>query len=446
MIFGSYEDFSYFCKKNKNMKRTLLIALLGICSLAASAQKYVGGDISLLPKYEQAGAQYLDKDGKTISEPLAFFKQQGMNAMRLRLFLDPSKNTGEDKDANVCQDLAYIKPLAKRIKDAGLNLMLDFHYSDTWADPGKQWTPDAWKNLTDAELQQKIYDYTKDVLEQLKAEGAEPDMIQTGNEISYGMLWGTRAAVGNNSTNRCWPSSPAANWTRFTNLLKQATKACREVCPKAKIILHTERTSVSQQNDNKNYAALNNFYSEMKAANIDYDIIGLSYYPYFHGAISELEGAINLLEKNYADKNIMVVEFGYPYAWAVPGTTYNYTSMYPYSDAGQKAVTADVIKMLNQHKNVNGLFWWWMEYNAYGSSLNEKWYNAPLFDSNTGKATSALYELKNFLDGTTGISPITFANKNTEDKNWYTLDGKKIETPNQDGIYIQNHKKIAIKR
>ena len=430
------------------MKRTLLIALLGICSLAASAQKYVGGDISLRPTNEQAGAQYLDKDGKTLSEPLAFFKQQGMNAMRLRLFLDPSKNTGDDKDANVCQDLAYIKPLAKRIKDAGLNLLLDLHYSDTWADPGKQWTPDAWKNLSDAELQQKIYDYTKDVLEQLKAEGAEPDMIQTGNEISYGMLWGTRAAVGgkNDGTNRCWPSSPAANWTRFTNLLKQATKACREVCPKAKIILHTERTSVSQQNDNTNYAALSNFYSKMKAANIDYDIIGLSYYPYFHGAISELEGAINLLEKNYADKNIMVVEFGYPYAWEVPGTTYNYTSNYPYSDAGQKAITAEVIKMLNQHKNVNGLFWWWMEYNAKGTSLNEKWYNAPLFDSNTGKATSALYELKNFIDSSTGISSITANNKPKADKNWYTLDGKKIEKPNQDGIYIQNHKKIAVKK
>ena len=382
------------------MKRTLLIALLGICTLGVFAQKYVGGDISLLPKYEQAKAQYYDKDGKTIAEPLAFFKEQGMNAMRLRLFVDPSKNTGEDKDENVCQDLAYIKPLAKRIKDAGFKLMLDFHYSDTWADPGKQWTPDAWKNLSDADLQQKLYDYTKDVLQQLKTEGAEPDMIQTGNEISYGMLWGTRAAVGSNSTNRCWPSSSEANWTRFTNFLKQATKACREVCPEAKIILHTERTSISQQTDNKDYAALSNFYSKMKAAGIDYDIIGLSYYPYFHGAISELEGAINLLEKDYADKNIMIVEFGYPYAWAVPGSTYQYDSKYPYSDAGQKALTADVIKMLNQHKNVNGLFWWWMEYNAKGTNLSG-WYNAPLFDSNTGKATSALYELKNFVGEST---------------------------------------------
>ena len=282
--------------------------------MGASAQKYVGGDISLLPKYEQAKAKYYDKDGAMIAAPLDFFKQEGMNAMRLRLFVSPDKNTGVDKDVNVCQDNEYVKTLGKRIKDAGFKLMLDFHYSDTWADPGKQWTPTDWAKLSDAELQQKLYDYTKDVLQQMKAAGAEPDMIQTGNEISYGMLWGTRAAVGasNNGTNRCWPSSPAANWTRFTNLLKQAIKACREECPQAKIIIHTERTSVSQQNDNRNYAALSNFYKKMKAADIDYDIIGLSYYPYFHGTISELEGAIKVLERDYADKDIMVVEFGYP--------------------------------------------------------------------------------------------------------------------------------------
>ena len=427
------------------MKKLLLFALLGLWSWTASAQKYVGGDISLLPKYEQAGSKYLDKDGKTISSPLTFFKEQGMNAMRLRLFVDPSRNTGVDKDENVCQDLAYIKPLAKRIKDTGLKLMLDFHYSDTWADPGKQWTPAAWASLNDAQLQTKIYEYTKDVLQQLKAYGAEPDMIQTGNEISYGMLWGTRAAVDNKNTNRCWPSSPSANWTRFTNLLKQATKACREICPNAQIIIHTERTSVSQQNDNKNYAALSNFYTKMKNAGIDYDIIGLSYYPYFHGAISELEGAINLLEKNHSDKKIMIVEFGYPYAWEIGGTTYNYSAKYPYSDAGQKALTDDVITMLNKHKNVNGLFWWWMEYNAYWTNLGS-WYNAPLFDSRTGKATSALYELKKFVGTDTGVQQVTTSTSASDHDSWYRVDGTQTtQKPTEKGLYIHQGKKMVIK-
>ena len=169
------------------MKKLILLTLLTLLSTTAPAQKYVGGDISMLPKYEEAKVVYKDKNGNTVSDIIAFFKQEGLNAMRVRLFVDPS----QDSDKAVCQDLAYVKALGKRIKDAGLQLMLDFHYSDTWADPGKQWTPDAWKSLTNSQLYDKIYEYTKECLEQMVAAGATPDFIQTGNEISYGMLWGT---------------------------------------------------------------------------------------------------------------------------------------------------------------------------------------------------------------------------------------------------------------
>lgn len=173
----------------------------------------------------------------------------------------------------------------------------------------------------------------------------------------------------------------------------------------------------------------------MKAASIDYDIIGLSYYPYFHGTISELEGAINLLEKNYSDKKIMVVEFGYPYAWKVNGTTYDYTATYPYSDAGQKAITADVVTMLNKHDNVNGFFWWWPEYNAYWTSLSG-WYNAPLFDSRSGKASSAVAELGKFASSTSGIKSVTTNGKeNNTDDSYYTLSGQRVSTPSH-GVYI----------
>lgn len=413
--------------------------MLLLAGTTAYAQKYVGGDISMLPKYEEAGAKYYSHEGKGVTDVLSFFKEQGMNAMRVRLFVDPKKQTTDDgkwtTDENVCQDLNWVKALGKRIKEKGLKFMLDFHYSDTWADPGKQWTPAAWASLDDNALAQKLYSYTKDALQQLKAAGAEPDMIQTGNEISYGMMWGQP----NGTLKQCWPSSPADNWTRFTNLLKQATKACREECPNAKIIVHVERTSVSQQKDNENYAALSNFFKKMKEAGIDYDIIGLSYYPYFHGAISELEGAIDLLEKNYADKSIMVVEFGYPYAWAVGGSTYDYSPKYPYSDAGQKAVTADVVTMLGKHKNVNGLFWWWPEYNAYGAGLSG-WYNAPLFDSRTGRATSALAELCKFASSTAGIGNTTINNKVGSDNNYYTLAGQRISTPSH-GVYIHKGRK-----
>ena len=115
--------------------------------------RYVGGDISMLTKYEEAGVVYKDKNGNAV-QPLAFFKQEGLNAMRVRLFVDPS----QDSDKGVCQDLDYVKALGKRIKGAGMAFMLDFHYSDTWADPAKQWTPNAWKTLDDAALAEKVYE------------------------------------------------------------------------------------------------------------------------------------------------------------------------------------------------------------------------------------------------------------------------------------------------
>lgn len=422
----------------------LIVILLscGIHGSAGAQTRYVGGDISLLPEYETAGAFYADHDGNPVSSPLSFFKDQGMNAMRIRLFVNPDDYTGSDKDANACQDLDYVTNLGKRIKAAGFKLMLDFHYSDTWADPSKQWTPSAWSGLSDEELYKKIYDYTKTVLTQLKAAGAEPDFIQTGNEITYGMLWGS-SADAESSLRKCYTNS-TSNWSYFTSLLKNATKACREVCPDAKVIIHTERVSSDPtlQKDNTDYAILTGFYDRMASYGIDYDVIGLSYYPYFHGSIAQLDGAIDRIE-GYG-KPIMIVETGYPYAWKVSGTTYDYSSVFPYTEDGQKAFTDSLITMLQRHPEVTGLFWWWMEYNAKGTNLTG-WYNAPLFDSRTGRATAALSELKNFLSTASGISSIKSANLINSTSKWYSTSGITLKKkPHQRGIYIYNGRKIAI--
>ena len=376
------------------MKKTLLLIML-MASATTFAQKYVGGDISMLTKYEDAGVVYKDKDGNAV-QPLTFFKEQGLNAMRVRLFVDPSL----DNDKAVCQDLEYVKALGKRIKDAGHKFMLDFHYSDTWADPGKQWTPDAWKTLNDEALATKLYEYTKSCLEALKAAGAEPDFIQTGNEISYGMLWG----VAGTTANRCYTNSPEANWNRFFSLLNKAGAACREICPNAKIIIHSERVGAKD--------VLIDYFDRIKTASIDYDIIGLSYYPAYHGNLATLEGALRVLEERNYGKDIMIVETGYCYAWALDGTTFDYTATYPYTEEGQRQFTADLITSLNKYKSVKGLFWWWMEDNG-NKGVTNKWWNAALYNHNTGKPYAAFYELKNFGlkgdvngDGEVGIGDI----------------------------------------
>lgn len=402
--------------------------------MADNPGRYAGGDISLLPAYEEAGAVYLDYDGTPVSgSALDFFKQQGMNIMRVRLFVDPAAYTGPDKDPNACQSLEYILPICKRIVAEGLPLMLDFHYSDFWADPSHQWTPAAWSSLTDEQLYQKIYDYTRETLTTLAQEGVTPAYVATGNEISYGMMWGAWNAQAS-TLKKCYINNNA-NWPRFTTLLKQAGKAVREVCPSAKIVLHTERVA--------DISVQNNFYNKMKEAAVDYDIIGLSYYPYFHGPISNLDNAINSCESLFPDKEVMVVEIGYPYQWEVPGTTYNYSSVYPYSESGQQQYTHDLVEMVKGHSSVSGLIWWWPEYNAYRTSL-QGWYNAPLFNSLTGRACPAIKELAAYAS-TAGIEGVAEDEAAGGEVRWYNLQGQRISTPSAPGLYIRNGEKIFLR-
>ena len=420
--------------------------LLSLTShLSIHAQRYVGGDISVLLKYEQQNATYLDKDGAAIADVLNFLKQQGWNTMRVRLFVDPSN----DKDKNVCQDLEYVKTLGKRIKDAGLLFMLDFHYSDTWADPGKQIIPDSWK-IWSWTPDETVYNYTKETLEALVAAGAVPDLIQTGNEISFGMLWGFNLDGkyedweqwgGHLEATADWKDYTDKHWDNFSKMLKAAGKACREVCPQAKIIIHTEQCA---NNPTLDVA----FFKRIQENEIDYDIIGISYYPYFKGELSNLDKGLSQLEQHFPDKAIQIVETGYPSKWEVPGTKYDLTKTYPYTPEGQRQYTADLIMTLQKHPQVNGLSWWYAEANAKGctGSLATGWYNASLFDNETGRALPALYELKAFLGSETSVYSLTSDLLPLTSETWYTLQGLSLPSkPSRCGLYINNGKKIWIK-
>lgn len=374
------------------MKRHITTLLMAVVLTAtALSTNVVGGDISLLTRYEQNGANYKDKNGQRITDMLTFLHEQGLNAMRVRLFVDPSKASTDDKGQGVCQDLDYVVALGARIKAAGFKLMLDFHYSDSWADPVKQYTPDSWKGLSEEELPVKLYEYTRECLEAMVAAGATPDYIQTGNEISYGMLWGP---VGTSSGQlKKLNLSDAASVTRFVNLLNHASQACREVCPDAKIVIHTELV--------RNISLLNGYYKAV--APVDYDIVGLSYYPYYHYGFNQLTSAItNVMNNSSCDgKEIMIVETGYYHKWQPDNINYDYSATYPITNEGQRAFTADMIKQLLNYPRVTGLFWWWPEANEYGldwatKRVTDGWYNASLWDNETGRALPALYELSAF--------------------------------------------------
>ena len=179
--------------------------------------KYVGGDISLLTKYEEKGAIYYNENGNRITDMLQYLKSTGLNAMRVRLFVDPSQADAEDQGEGVCQDLPFVLALSQRIKAAGFNLLLDIHYSDTWTDPGQHSTPSSW-TVTSA-LGDSVYSYTKRVLNAMIAVGAKPDFIQVGNEVTYGMLW---------PTGHCYPSGAnygSGTFSNFANYLMQGIRA-----------------------------------------------------------------------------------------------------------------------------------------------------------------------------------------------------------------------------
>ena len=423
------------------MKRiTILLVIMAGMTLAVNAQtRYVGGDISVLQSYDDNNVTYYDQNGSKINDVLKYMKSEavGWNTQRVRLFVNPDRKAPNGStDAQVCQDLDYVVRLSKRIKAEGFALMLDFHYSDTWADPANQWTPADWLSLTDEQLQTKIYEYTKACLQRLVDEGATPDLIQTGNEISYGMLWGK---YGTNN-NRCYTNSPEANWTRFINLLKQAVKACREVCPAAKIIIHSERAGKKD--------VLIDFFNRMTS--VDYDIIGLSYYPFWHNSLSVLSTSLNELATRFPDKKVQIVETAYYYQWQPEigkGIDYDFSSTWPVSAEGQAAFTHDLIKELNKHDNVEGLFWWYPEENGNGpdDKVSSYWVNRGLWDNNTHRALPALYVLKDFLGDQAHVGHLDNEEDSTP-KNIYTLDGKFLGNNTNTlphGIYIVGDKKTV---
>lgn len=412
------------------MKRfCFALAVLLLWGLSAnSAAKYVGGDISLLTKYEERGAIYYNENGARITNMLSYLKSTGMNAMRVRLFVDPSMADAEDQGEGVCQDLPYVQALGQRIKAAGFDLLLDIHYSDTWTDPGQHSTPSSW-TVTSA-LADSVYSYTKRVLNAMIAVDATPDFIQVGNEVTYGMLW---------PTGHCYPSGAnygTGTFANFANYLKQGIRACREVCPAAKIVIHTEMGRTSN---------VTSFYQSLKSYTTDFDIIGLSYYPYWHGGLNVLDELLTDLETAYPTKKIQIVETGYPHAYYPSGASYDLQSTWPATEAGQKAFAAALVETLNAHSHVNGLYWWFPEANEYGinyvNHVTTDWYNCGWWDNQNGQVMDALFETTNFLAGSEEESVDIYIVGG--EGNWSLTEPLGKMTNQGNGIYVDTLKIAA---
>lgn len=419
------------------MTRKLALSLALLCGMACAkaqnSEKYLGADISMLTAYEtisEAGHQvtYKDIDG-TQSDVLSLLRKYGMNSMRVRLFVNPTMQKA------VIQDIDYVKKLGKRIKDAGLSFVLDFHYSDTWADPAAQSVPAEWGNLSVDEYTEKLYSYTKEVLEDFVNEGVVPDMIQTGNEISYGLMYSSSSGLFVDYLSD-------KNWDKFAAMLKSAGKACREVCPNAKIILHIERVPQPL-----NCAKFANY---MKQYEVDYDIFGLSYYPMYHGNLAYLETALNKIEEA-TDKTIMIMETGYNTAYYPTDAKYDCQSIWPATESGQSLFIEQLVAKLNTHERVKGLYYWFPEENESASlgwtDLLDGWTNRGLFNNQTGNAVDAITKFAAFNTTATAVQNVSSASEIYEMER-YDILGRKIENPTK-GINIikmsdNSYKKILV--
>jgi arabinogalactan endo-1,4-beta-galactosidase len=329
----------------------------------------VGADISLLSRLRAAGAVYKNSDGMDV-DVLPYFREKGFNYVRVRLFVNP------DLQSSACQDLPYVQDLILKAKEKGYYVLLNFHYSDTWADPGKQYKPVVWGHLGAEALAEKVYGYTKETLATLAKNGAAPQMIQIGNEITNGMLWDSaRADVWSQE----WDTP--GRWTYFCRVLSQASRACREVCPNAWVMVHIDRGGDRE-------TALR-FFNRMEQYRVDYDVIGLSYYPFWHGPLSGLRACLSGLQMNFPGKKINMVEVAYPNnSWGIPDNA-SYIPDYPATPQGQAAFMKDFIDTLREFPNVNGFMYWYPE-ETYTPGRNVLTLHRGVFDIHTGRALEVI--------------------------------------------------------
>jgi arabinogalactan endo-1,4-beta-galactosidase len=250
---------------------------------AESPSSYmIGADISWVQQQEGKGTKF--SDNGVSKDVLQILKDNSFNWIRLRLFVDPSTEKGYSQEG-YC-DLQHTLAMAKRIKAAGLKFLLDFHYSDNWADPGKQIVPESWAALSGPALEDKIFSYTKEVINRFKKEGVTPDMVQIGNEINHGMMWPYGAVD--------------STYVPLCGLLRNAGKGVRAADSKIKIMVHI---ACGGQNEESVY-----FFDRILQNKVPFDLIGESYYPKWHGTLDDLKNNLTDLIHRY-HKPIVVVEY-----------------------------------------------------------------------------------------------------------------------------------------
>ncbi len=323
-----------------------------------------GADVSALQRALDLGQAFYTSNG-TQQHPLDILQGVGVNYVRLRVWVNPVSGYN---------NMAKVVAFAPQVKSRGMKLLVDLHYSDTWADPGAQSKPAAWAGHNLTQLRTDVYNYTFSVCNALKNAGATPDMIQVGNEITPGMLWEEGRIVNNNFAN-------------LASLLKEGYNAVKACNSSTLVMLHTDRGG-----DN---AAARWWYDGVQAQGVPWDVTGLSYYCYWHGTIPTMQSNVADIKNRYG-KPVVIVETAYPFSatgngdsWANIITASTPCSGYSASPTGQ-ASYFNAVKTAIQNAGGAGVFYWeptWVATNGNGwdptnSSSGNAWDNQAVFDFN----------------------------------------------------------------
>ena len=313
-------------RRKTTISVTAVMAVMMLAAQCRTADYAIGADLSFLKQAEEQDTVF--KDNGQAKPGLQIFKDHGYNWIRLRLFHTPTR---------LPNNLEYTIALAKEARKLGFKFLLNYHYSDTWADPGKQTIPKAWEGKSHAELVQAVFEYTRDTIMAFREAGVLPDMVQVGNEISNGMLW---------------PDGKLPDkWDNFAELVKAGIKgvdAGRGNDKRPKIMIHIDKGG------NKNSTKA--FFDKLHSYGMDYDIIGQSYYPWWHGTLLDLRENLIFMANEY-QKDIILVEVAY--CWR-PTEYKSKSAPFPETPEGQREFLDEVNRITLSTPNSRGVgvFWW----------------------------------------------------------------------------------------
>ncbi len=314
----------------------------------------LGIDVSSYEETVAQGGKFYE-NGVEI-DPIKDLYDQGCSVARIRVWVNPYDENGNTYYGGTTDEEHFFKH-AKMMAKYGYTIMVDFHYSDYWADPAKQVPPKGMINYSAKELEKWVYDYTKAFMSRCRKEGIDVTYVQTGNEITNGMLFPTGCLAS-------WYGGGSFNYQNFTNYLKAGIKAVKEEYPNAKTIIHVERIHLTDW--------MKKYFTHLIDAGVDFDIIGCSYYPYWHGSFEQLEKGLDYLSS--FNKELFIIETGYAFT-DYPYFDHFVTKRYkekcrrtylhkfvapleiPLTPQGQCDYIDKIFDIAKRH-NVSGVFYW----------------------------------------------------------------------------------------